>query len=115
MHNLKTIQSNAKRIGLDRGLWNGFVNPFRKKETNENVDLSVLNSNIAHLHSEVSELYKACINKDIVNAKEEIIDVLFITLGIAGMLEIEISDEDINEIIVKNDKRIEKLKAKIKK
>lgn len=59
---------------------------------------------LTHLHSEVSECYKAILDYDTGNFEEEITDVLIMTLSIMGTLRIDVETNLFEKFIFNEDR-----------
>jgi len=105
--NLKQIAQKAKEIGLARNLWDGFAEDWTHPLANN----TTLRANIEHLFTEVAELSKSVRSGDKQNAKEEVVDILMVTLGIAEMMQLNVSDQDFADVFLKNQHRINALKT----
>ena len=107
MPDTSDIAKIAKNIGIARDLWEGFPEDFDVKKDGGN---PVLHKNILHLQSEVSEFYMALNReRDLDHAREELVDIIMIALGIGSMLGIELNNQDFAKVVVKNVERINML------
>lgn len=113
---LSEISEKAKEIGINRKLWEGFVpedlpilggTDIQKGQ----IATGILMTNIMHVNSEVTELYKAIHReRSVENTREEAVDIVMSLMGCLRMMGIELEDKDFQKVFDKNDRRVEALK-----
>lgn len=113
---LSEIGEKAKEIGINRKMWEGFVPEdlpiFGGTDVQKGqIATGVLMTNIMHVSSELTELYKAIHReRSVENTREEAVDIVMSLMGCLHMMGIELEDEDFLKVFAKNDKRVEALK-----